>query len=101
MNEEKTAMAVAQVQMAYHLIITNLFHCLHCKDVLPLSDAVASLESMDNQLPAEMPAVTRGILRTMIGSLQKLAEEAPPPNPGAPPAPMRPDLRLIPGGRNK
>jgi len=93
----------AHVQMGYHLIILNLFHCLHCKGVLPLSDAAQSLEEMERRLPTatdETSAAMRMIIRGMAAGLRDLSGEAPPPNPKAPPPPMRPNLRIIPGGRS-
>ena len=91
---------VAQTQMGYHMVILNLFHCLHCKGVLPFGEAIRSLEDMDQKLTTGVPPATRTVLQGMIAGLKDLSGGAPPPNPAAPPPPMRPSLQVIQGGRN-
>src|SRR4051794_3559565 len=92
------ARLVAQFQMGTIIVLTHVFNCLYHRGVLPIGEAISSLEETERGLPADAAPATRSIIFSVVQGLRHQAA-APSSDPSKPPPPTRPDLRVIQGGR--
>lgn len=92
---EAQALVIAQLQLGSIIALMHVFNCLHDHGVLPLSNAISSLELTAEALPADAgPA--RSVVRGVAAGLRTQPTRQGPENP---PAATRADLRIIQGGR--
>jgi hypothetical protein len=98
MNENQLANTMMSVQMGYSMVIIHLFHCLHSKGILPLSEAATSLDETVAALPPSVAPGTLMVMQAVATNLRDLAGQNLPTDPSKPPPPTRPTLRIIQGG---
>jgi hypothetical protein len=77
---ENEAKVIAELQIGVLTVIVHIFNTLHRQGVLPLSDAITSLEATAQGLPANVSEVSRNVIRSVISGLQS-ASGSPPPSP--------------------
>jgi hypothetical protein len=92
---------IAELQIGTLIAITHVFNCLHHRGVLPLADAISSLEQTEQGLPSDVPQTTRGVIQNLVAGLRLQQGHQTPPDPDRPPPATRPDLQVIQGGRNE
>jgi hypothetical protein len=97
-DSEQLPLAV-QIQMGTLVCLLHTFTCLHHKGVISLTDAAQSFDATEKALPPNMSQVSRLVVSQMARSLQMLADQKQSPNPAGPPAPTRPNLQVIQGGK--
>lgn len=95
------AKAIADLQIGTLIAITHIFNCLHHRGVLPLGDAISSLEQTEQGLPPDISQAVRGVIRSLVAGLRLQQGQQAPPDPDKPPPPTRPDLQVIQGGLNE
>ena len=69
---------IADMQVGVLIVITHIFNCLHHRGVLPLSDAIASLEETEQKLPSNVSETARTMVLNTISGLRNIVPLPPP-----------------------